>query len=138
MTERKNAKAWLGRARRIDAEIAELIKVRDDERDRVTRMVQNISGDTVQASLDPHKFDRLVDLELEIDRQIDRLVAIKTETLREIGRLENSLFRTILTKRYLGFETFEMIAVETHVSYRQTLRNHGRALLKMEELWTTT
>ena len=98
----------------------------------VLRITQTYTTDIVKSTLDPHKFDRLVDLELEIDRQVDKLVDVKTEILHLISKLDDGRYREILIGRYLDGLTFEEISVRIKYSYKQTCRLHGRALLKME------
>ena len=129
-----NAKQWLMRARNIDREINELLREKEEVRDRVLKITQSYTMDTVQSTKDPHKFDRVVELEMEIDRHIDELVAVKTEILHGIAQLSDGRYREILRLRYLSGKTFEQIAVEIRYSYKQTCRLHGRALLKMEEI----
>lgn len=132
------AKEWLNRARKVDTEIETLVLARDRERDRVLKMTQSLDGILVSGTRDPHRYDKLAELELELDRQIDRLVDIKAEVAKEIARLSNPMHRMVLTKRYIECLTFEKIAVELKYSYKQTCRIHGRALIKMEEQWKTT
>lgn len=143
-----NAKQWLMRARNIDREINELLKEKEKVRDRVLKITQSYTGDAVQSTKDPHKFDRLVELEMEIDRNIDELVAVKTEILHGIAKLSDGRYREILRLRYCNEQkdekdengehktgcTFEQIAVKMNYSYKQICRLHGRALLKMEEI----
>lgn len=127
-----NAKQWLMRARNIDREIDELLNERTEVIARLTSITQKLTGETVQSSKDPHKFDRIVELEFEIDRQIDELVAVKAEIENGISKLTDGRYREILRLRYISGKTFEEIAVHIGYSYKQTCRLHGRALLKME------
>lgn len=146
-----NAKQWLNRARNIDREINELLKEKEEVRDRVLKITQSYTGDAVQSTKDPHKFDRVVELEMEIDRHIDELLSVKTEILHGIAQLSDGRYREILRLRYCNEEkdedgeddedgkqktgwTFERIAVKMNYSYKQICRLHGRALLKMEEI----
>lgn len=129
-----NAKQWLSRARTIDREINELLKEKEEVRDRVLKITQSYTADTVQSSKDPHKFDRVVELEAEIDRNIDELVVVKTEINKGISQLTDGRYREILRLRYLQGMTFERIAVTMNYSWRHVCTLHGRALLKMEEI----
>lgn len=129
-----NAKQWLSRARTIDREINELLKEKEEVRDRVLKITQSYTADSVQSSKYPHKFDRVVELEAEIDRNIDELVAVKTEINKGISQLTDGRYREILRLRYLQGMTFERIAVTMNYSWRHVCTLHGRALLKMEEI----
>lgn len=129
-----NAKAWLLRAKRLDEEIEQLLETRDAEKARVTKITQTLSGSVVQSSKDPHKFDRLVELELEIDRAVDELIRTKAEVLSGIMKLEDGRHRKILRLRYIDGKTFEEIAVDIKYSWKQTRRLHAAALVKMEEV----
>lgn len=129
-----NVKAWLNRARNIDREIDSLLRERSEMRNMLFSVTSNYEEIVVSGTKDPHKFDRLAELETEIDNQIDNLVSVKAEILRAINKLDDGRFRDVLRLRYLESRTFEQIAVEINYSYKQTCRIHGRALLKMEEV----
>lgn len=128
-----NVKAWLNRARNIDREIDSLLRERSEMRNMLFSVTSNYEAIVVSGTKDPHKFDRLAELETEIDNQIDNLVSVKAEILRAINKLDDGRFRDVLRLRYLESRTFEQIAVEINYSYKQTCRIHGRALLKIGE-----
>ena len=129
-----NAKQWLNRAKNIDREIDGLILALNETRSRVLNITQTLTGDVVQSTKDPHKFDRVVELENIIDRKIDELLRVKAEIEIGIGKLNDNRYREILRKRYLLNMTFEQIAVSMNYSWRHTCTLHGRALLMMEEV----
>lgn len=126
------AKQWLMRARNIDREIDALLHSLSETRDRVLKITQSISGDTVQSTKDPHRYDRLAELEEEIDEKVDNLVRVKAEIVNTVARIDDQRLREILTRRYVDGATFEQIAVDMGFSWRQTHRLHGEALLRME------
>ncbi|MEG1967226.1 MAG: hypothetical protein RR142_06090 [Clostridia bacterium] len=129
------AKEWLMRAWRIDNEIAALEHARQRAYERCTSITSRPKDDVVQsggADADA-PLVTLVELECEIDRHIDLLVATKTEILTVIGKVDNSVFRTLLIERYLNFKTWERIAVDMNYSYRQIIYIHGSALLALAE-----
>lgn len=128
------AKQWLSRGMNIDREINTLLAVRDEVRARATAVTQAITGDVVQGTKDPHKFDRLVELDERIDRLVDRLVETRLDIISAISELEDGRLRELLFKRYIEGKRFEQIAVEMRYSWRQTCRLHGEALVKMEEV----
>lgn len=122
----------MNRAKRIDEEIDNLLERRTAEYNRLLSITQKLTGDVVQCTKDPHKFDKLAEYSAEIDRQIDHLYEVKAEIQKAISRLDDSRYRDILSGRYLDGLTFEEIAVKIKYSYKQTCRLHGRALIKME------
>lgn len=133
-----DVKRWLSRAKRIDEQIDRLVKLRDAERERVMKVTQTFSGDIVQTTKDPHKFDKLAEYEDRLDHMIDRLYDTKTEILEVIAQINDIRYRDILIGRYLEGMTFEEISVRIKYSYKQTCRLHGRALLKVLEVLDET
>lgn len=124
-------KQWLSRAKRLDEEIDALIQSRNETLSRVLSITQTYTADTVQTTKDPHKFDRIAELESDIDRKVDELVAVKREILLAIHQSTDRRYRLVLLKRYIDNKTFEKIAVEMQYSYKQVCRLHGRALIEM-------
>lgn len=129
-----DVKRWLNRARNIDREIDHLIEQRSKEYERLLSITPNYSGDVITGTKDPHRYDRLTEYDMEINREIDRLADIKTEISKAISQLEDGRYREILRLRYLGGKTFEQIAVETHFSWRHVCTLHGRALIALREV----
>lgn len=131
--ERRNmtTKQWLSRAQRLDGTIYALMETRDRERAKLTSITQKITGDTVQTTHDPHKFDRLVQLNGEIDAIIDRQISIKAEIISAIGRLEKPTYQQIMLHKYIDNMTFAAIAEAVHLSQRHVERLHGRALIEL-------
>ena len=71
---------------------------------------------------------KIMELNRELDAQIDELVDKKIEIFHTISLVWNVLYRLVLEKRYLTFETWEEIAVDLHYSIRTVQRNLNRAL----------
>ena len=74
----------------------------------------------------------VVTLEDEINQQIDLLINKKREVMELIDSLDNVDEISLLYKRYFNYMSWEEIAVNMKISYRQTHRLHGRALRSME------
>lgn len=129
--ERMTTKQWLSRALRIDGEIYSLMETRDREKQKLTSITAKLTGDPVQTTHDPHKFDRLVELNAAIDKLIDNQIAIKTEIITAIGLLNKPIYRRILLLKYVDGMTLPAIAEAVHISQRHTERLHGRALVEM-------
>jgi DNA-directed RNA polymerase specialized sigma subunit len=128
------AKQWLNRARRIDREIRTLEEVITSTRERLESVTQSYSGDGAQSTKDPHKFDRLVELESLVNEKIDEQIQIKTEILEAISQIRDRRQRIVLTEYYLNMKTWEQVAVEINYSWRQVMNIHGRALQEMQRI----
>lgn len=128
------AKQWLNRARRIDREIRTLEEVITSTRERLESVTQSYSGDGAQSTKDPHKFDRLVELESLVNEKINEQIQIKTEILEAISQIRDRRQRIVLTEYYLNMKTWEQVAVEINYSWRQVMNIHGRALQEMQRI----
>jgi DNA-directed RNA polymerase specialized sigma subunit len=117
-------KQWLGRARSINREIDALLSTKAEARDQLLRITQNYSSDGAQSSKDPHKYDRLAELESVIDEKISELMTVKQEILETINKLQDGRQRIVLVGYYVRCRTLEEIAVEMRYSYRNVKRWH--------------
>jgi hypothetical protein len=139
MTDRKGvqattAKQYLNRVRRIDKEIGALLRLVQQTRESLESITQNYQSDGAQSSKNPHKYDRLIELESMVDEKIDEQIALKTEILDTIMQVEDRRQRLVLMEYYIEMKTFEQVAVDIHYSWRQTVKIHGYALLAVEEI----
>ncbi len=132
-----DTRKWLGRARSIEREIDALTKTKQEARDRLLQITQNYTSDGAQSTKDPHKYDRLVELESLIDQKVEELLAVKKEITDAIGKIPDGRQRTVLLGYYVRCRTLEEISVETHTSYRQTKRYHRMGILQIEGLVST-
>jgi uncharacterized protein YdcH (DUF465 family) len=128
------AKQWLGRARNIDREIDNLIREKQRTKDRLTKITQSYESDGAQMTKDPHKFDRLAELENEIDQQVDELVETKREIIAVIQRLKNRPQRMALQDYYIAMMTWEETAVDLHYSFQGVMQLRKRAIAEVEKL----
>lgn len=102
--------------------------------EQLTNITAKLTGDAVQGTKDPHKYDKLAVLDGKIDERIDKLVAVKAEIMDMIAQLKDWRYREILKRRYIDMQTFERIAVDMNYSWRQVIRLHGGALVEMRKL----
>ena len=124
-------KQWLSRALRLDGTIYSLMETRDKERQKLVSIVQKLDGDIVSGTKDPHKFDRLVELNEAIDCLIDRQLEIKTEIITTIGQMDKPIYQRILLLKYVDGMTFPAIAEVVKLSQRHVERLHGHALVEI-------
>lgn len=128
------AKQWLNRGRRIDQEISKLIETRELIEARLTSITQSYDSDGAQATKDPHKFDRLVEIDSLISERADELTRTKAEILTTINQLPDSRQRMVLISYYIDGKTWEQTAVDLHYSYMHIMRIHGYALMEIEKM----
>lgn len=126
-------KEWFARGRRLDDHINSLLETRDKLWTGLTSTTARYTGDVVDGTKDPHKYDGLVAMEDMIDREIDRLYDIRAEILAVILRVQDYRHREVLIGRYIKFKTWEQIAVEMNYTYRRITQLHGEALKAAEE-----
>ena len=123
-----DARSWLGRARSIEKEIDALDKARRETRDRLIKITQTYSDSRTQSSKDPHKFDRLTELEDLIDRKTAELLETKREITETIGRLQDGRQRTVLLDYYINCMSLEETAVHMSYSYANIKKIRARAI----------
>ena len=127
-------KEWFARGRRLDAHINSLLETRDKLWTGLTSTTARYTGDVVDGTKDPHKYDGLVAMEDMIDREVDRLYDIKQEILAVVLQMQDTRYRDVLMKRYVDIDTWEQIAVEMNYSYMHICRLHGEALKAAEPI----
>ena len=128
------AKQWLNRGRRIDQEISKLMETKELIEARLTSIAQSYDSDGAQATKDPHKFDRLVEIDSLISERADELTRTKAEILTAINQLPDSRQRMVLISYYIDGKTWEQTAVDLHYSYMHIMRIHGYALVEIEKM----
>ena len=101
-------------------------------RESLESVTQNYNGDITTGTKNPHKYDRLVELESLVDAKIDEQISLKAEILNTIMQLEDRRQRLVLMEYYIEMKTFEQVAVDIHYSWRQIMNIHGHALKEVE------
>lgn len=91
------------------------------DKERVSSSVSGESSYIKQAQ-------RIVDLELEIQKMITEYVTEKNRIIEEIGCLGNPVLEEILYKRYVYYENFETIAITMGYAYNYVINMHTEAL----------
>lgn len=128
------AKQYLNRVRRIDKEIEALLRLVQRTRESLETVTQNYDSDGAQSTKNPHKYDRLVELESLVDEKIDQQIALKAEILNTIMQLEDRRQRLVLMEYYVEMKTWEQVAVDMNYSYMHITRIHGYALKAIQEV----
>lgn len=128
------AKQYLNRVRYIEEEISALLRMVHKTRMRLVSITQNYDSDGAQITKDPHKYDRLVELESMVDERIDAQINLKAEITNTIMQLSDRNQRIVLISHYLSMDKWGQTAALIHRSYKQTLRIHGYALKEIEKI----
>lgn len=126
------AKQYLNRVRRIDKEIEALLRLVQRTRESLESVTQNYDSDGAQSTKNPHKYDRLVELESLVDQKIDEQIALKAEILNTIMQLPDRRFRLCLMEYYIECKTWEQVAVDMNYSWRHVQYIHKYALREVE------
>ena len=87
----------------------------------------NIMSSKQQQSM-AHAIDKIVDLELQIDKDIDKLLNTKKDIVSTINQVENPEYQMLLELRYLCFKKWEQIAVDMNYELRYLQKLHHKSL----------
>lgn len=127
-----NAKEYLNQVRYNDANIASRI----EERNRLWISLTSIKSSrikeiSVQESNQKNddRFEKVLELDRYIDREIDKLYELKLEISKRIDRCDEQMHSIILRERYLNYKSWYDIAVLLNYDKRHILRIHGHALI---------
>ena len=113
---------------RIDSKIEQVASLND----LATKCTATISGmpHNPSRSTSPmaDTIDKIIDLQVEINRDIDALVDLKREIVTVIKAVDNPEDQTLLEKRYLCFLHWEQIAVDMNYGIDNIFKLHKKAL----------
>lgn len=77
---------------------------------------------------------KIVDLEEEVNRDIDRYVSAKQEISNTLEKISDPDQLQVLHKRYVQYKTWEQIACEMNMSYRNVCYIHGKGLQSVNQI----
>ena len=77
---------------------------------------------------------KIADLKAEVQSEINKLLELKREVRGVIELVSEPVLMSVLHKRYLQYKSWEQIAIELDISWRHTLRLHGKALREIEKI----
>lgn len=115
------AEDWLSSVRRMEKQITFMLGKRQDIIDRLTSTTQNFDGDGAQSTKDPHKFDKLAEINFEIDELIDRTVERKAEIIKALELLDNKTERDALKYYYVELMPWSKVAEKLGRSERRIM-----------------
>jgi hypothetical protein len=137
-----DAKEYLMQIKKLEHKIY-CMKLRSKEYDRMSFSIPGPSyGEKIGSNPNRNTdapFVKWIYKKIEIDEKIkileEKLKNIKSQALLIIEELENEDFKTILVKRYIEGENWDVIASAIFVSKRTAIRWHDAALelLKLDD-----
>lgn len=133
-----DVKRYLQQIRLYDSHINTKLDELQHLKEMVTRITPTLKDDVVSGGGSQDKLAdavvKIVDLEAEIDREIDRYVNAKQEISSVLDGIVDPDQLQVLHKRYVQYKTFEQIACDMNMTYRNVCYIHGKALLAVNEI----
>lgn len=129
-------KEYLNKVRTTDKEIDAKEEIKEQMRKRLVnikatqyREIDVMGGERKTSE------DRILDYieySEQINELIDKLIDMKMTVVEEIENIDDGLYRTILTERYINNKNWEVVASILGYDERHTLRLHNDALREFE------
>lgn len=122
---------YLSRYRRLNQRIDRLLEEQSRWRERALKITPTLSqapGGGGNGSPIERPMDKVLEIDVEINREIDELQIVRQEIRAALNQLEDESLKLLMEYRYIDGMTWEQIAVKMHYSYMQICRLHGRAL----------
>lgn len=133
-----DAKRYLQQIRLYNSHIDTKIEECHRLKAMVTKITPTLKQDVVSGGDSQDKLSeavaKIVDLETEIDREIDSYVDAMRNVSATIDKLSDPDQLQVLHKRYVQFKTWEQIACDMNMTYRNVCYIHGKALLAVNEI----
>lgn len=132
------AKRYLQQIRHYDSRINTKIEEMHRLKAMVTKITPTLKPDVVSGGSSQDKLSdavaKIVDLEAEIDREIDSYLEAMKKVSKTIGKISNPDQLQVLHKRYVQNKTWEQIACDMNMTYRNVCYIHGKALMSVHEI----
>ena len=133
-----DAKAYLKRVKLYDTHINNKMEELDRLNAMVRKITQTLWDDAGGGSRSQDKIGdavaRIIDLKRELNRDIDGFVDMKREIKAIVDKVDDANQLSVIYKRYFLYETFEQIACEMNMTFRNVCYIHGKALEAVEIL----
>ena len=122
---------YLSRYRRLNQRIDRLLEEQSRWREQALKITPTLSqapGGGGSGSPIERPMDKVLEIDVEINREIDEMQIARKEIRETLNQLEDESLKLLMEYRYIDGMTWEQIAVKMHYSYMQICRLHGRAL----------
>lgn len=127
---------------RQDLKDYKFLKVRIDEKmrryeedfARATKMTQTLDGMPKAHNKPNYTVEEFLDASNELIMILNEDLKKQADIEKQLNAMNNEIYHTILSLRYLHNKTFEEIADKIGYSYYPTCRMHGKALNEFDKL----
>lgn len=132
------AKEYLEQVKLFDTHINNKLDELERLKSLVTKVTSTWKGDVVSGGGNQDKLGdavaRIVDLQHEVNQAIDDYIDKQKEIGAVLDRIKDPDQLRVLYKRYFDGLTWEQIACDMHMTYRNVCYIHGRALQTVGKL----
>ncbi len=132
------ASAYLRQAYRLNMEIDSKLEQLEQLRELSVRIKPAFIGERIMVTRDKSSMEnsiiKVVMAEDEINKMIDKYVNLKAEISKNIQQLDSFESRILLELRYLGFNSWDEIAVKMNYQTSYIYKLHCRALQELEKI----
>lgn len=125
---------YLSRYRRMSKRIDRLLEEQSRWRERALKITPTLSqapGGGGSGSPIERPMDKVLEIDVEINREIDELQIVRQEIRAALNQLEDENLKLLMEYRYIDGLTWEQIAVKMNYCWRQVCRKHGQALTQI-------
>ena len=133
-----DAKRYLQQVKQCDMRIRIMMEELERMKSFTEKVTSTLSDISVSGTKNNDKMGdavvKIVELRNEINSEIDRFIDLKMEVIAVLDDVANEDQYAVLYKRYVQFKTFEKIACEMNMTYRNVCYIHGRALQAVERI----
>ena len=134
-TENEQKIRYLSRYRRLNQRIDRLLEEQGRWREkamRITPVLSPVPGGGGSGSPIERPMDKVLEIDVEINREIDELQIVRQEIRAALNQLEDENLELLMEYRYIDGLTWERIAEKMDYSRQWVFSLHGKALQKIE------
>ena len=125
---------YLSRYRRLNQRIDRLLEEQSRWRERALKITPTLSqapGGGGNGSPIERPMDKVLEIDVEINREIDEMQIARKEIRETLNQLEDENLKLLMEYRYIDGMTWEQIAVKMHYGFQWVCKLHGRALNRL-------